>query len=61
MITGSLPSQNLWLSCDHTFHSAANIGLFREVDGEWIKQYSGLFCVLNSLGEVLTWKLTKDL
>ncbi len=61
MIARSVSSPNLWLSCDHTFHSAANIGLFREVDGKWIEQYSGLFCVLNSEGEVLSWKLTKDL
>ena len=31
------------------------------MDGDWIQQYSGLFCVLNNEGEVLTWKLTKNL
>lgn len=61
MIAGSVTSPGLWLSCDHTFHAAANIGLFREVDGKWIEQYNGLFCVLNSVGEILTWKLTKGL
>ena len=61
MSGGSVTSQHSWLSCDHTFKSAANIGLFRAADGEWIQQYSGLFCVLNSNGEVLTWKLTRTL
>ena len=56
-----LSAEKLWLSCDHTFKSAANIGVVRNVDNKWIKQYKGLFCVLNSYGEVLTWKLTKCL
>ena len=37
------------------------IGLFREEDGLWTKQYEGLFCVLNSNGDVLSWKVTKSL
>lgn len=61
MIVGTVSSDELWLSCDHTFKSAANIGVFRSADGEWVKQYNGLFCVLNFAGEVLTWKFTKDL
>lgn len=61
MMAGSVSSQDLWLSCDHTFRSAANIGVFRSADGKWVKQYHGLFCVLNSIGEVLTWKFVKDL
>jgi hypothetical protein len=61
MIACTIPSQSGWLSCDHTFHSAANIGLFRDADGHWVEQYEGLFCILNSDGEVLTWKLTKSL
>ena len=55
-----MSQDNCWLSCDHTFHAVANIGLFRE-DGVWSKQYEGLFCVLNSDGEVMTWKATKSL
>ena len=47
MIVGTVQPDNLWLSCDHTFHSAANIGLFREVDGKWVEQYSGLLGVCN--------------
>ena len=36
-------------------------GLLRNIDSKWSKQYKGLFCVLNSFGQVLTWKLTKHL
>ena len=39
----------------------SNIGLVRLADNHWVKQYSGLLCVLNGDGEVLTWKLTKSL
>ena len=42
MIVGTVSSDELWLSCDHTFKSAANIGVFRSADGEWVKQYNGL-------------------
>lgn len=56
-----MPQDNLWLSCDHTFHTVANIGLCREEDGAWTKQYKGLFCILNSNGEVMSWKATKSL
>ena len=31
------------------------------VDNKWIKQFKGLFCILNNFGEVVTWKLTKQL
>jgi len=55
----TMPQNNLWLSCDHTFHTVANIGLCRE-DGAWTKQYKGLFCILNSNGEVMSWKATKS-
>lgn len=57
----TMAQDNCWLSCDHTFHTVANIGLFREEDGVWSKQYEGLFCVLSSNGEVLSWKATKSL
>ena len=50
-----------WLSCDHTFKSVRNIGTIREADGSWIKQYKGLFCVLNNIGQVVTWKMTRNL
>ena len=45
-----------WLSCDHMFRSVSNIGTV-----SWIKQYNGLFCILNADGHVLSWKLTKSL
>ena len=57
----TIPDDNLWLSCDHTFNTIANVGLFREEDGLWTKQYKGLFCILNCNGEVLSWKATKTL
>ena len=53
-------NHGVWLSCDHTFSSVANIGSVRKSDGKWMKQYHGLFCVLNSDGEVLTWKFTRS-
>ena len=46
-------------SLDHTFSVAANIGYFRS-DHKWVTQYSSLFIVLNEIGQVLTWKFTKD-
>ena len=27
----------------------------------WITQFTGLFCVLNGNGQVVTWKLTKNM
>ena len=52
----SVPVRDMWLSCDHTFRSVANVGMVRNADSHWVKQYKGLFCVLNSLGQVVTWK-----
>ena len=46
-------SKYVWLSCDHTI---ANVGTVRIDDKRWITQYKGLFCVLNEVGQVLTWK-----
>ena len=58
--TSLCPGQS-WLSCDHTFKSVSNIGAVRQADMHWIKQYAGLFCVLNANGEVLSWKMAKSL
>lgn len=33
----------------------------REFDSRWITQYGALFCITNGKGQVVTWKLTKDL
>ena len=57
----SLSYGSPWLSCDHTFKSVGNVGTVRAADNHWIKQYSGLFCVMNADGQVLSWKLTKTL
>ncbi len=42
-----------WLACDHTFKSAANIGLTRESDGRWMKVMKCVFCVLGTDGDVV--------
>ena len=57
----SLSHNSPWLSCDHTFKSVRNIGTVRQADQHWIKQYAGLFCVMNGDGQVLSWKMTKTL
>ena len=38
-----------------------NIGFSRTGDNRWITQYEALFCVLNSKGQVMTWRLTRGL
>ena len=48
-----------WLSCDHTFKSAANIGFVRESDARWIKLFKCVFCVLNECGQILHWRFTR--
>ncbi len=55
----SLSHVSPWLTCDHTFKSVCNIGAVRPADKHWIKQYAGLFCIMNADGQVLSWKLTK--
>ena len=57
----TLSMGSAWASLDHTFRYVSNIGLVRLADNHWVKQYSGLLCVLNRDGEVLTWKLSKSL
>ena len=47
-----------WISCDHTFKTAANIGYHRDSDGKWIKQYKAVFCILNEMGQVVQWQFT---
>ena len=43
-----------WLTCDHTFKVASNIGLLQ--NGRWMKQCDSLFAVMNEIGQVLTWQ-----
>ena len=40
------------------FFSTENIGVSRDTDKKWINQYSTLFCVLNNIGQIVTWRLT---
>ena len=37
---------SVWIFCDHTFKSAANIGFVRESDGKWIKLFKSVFIVI---------------
>ena len=48
-----------WISMDHTFKVAANIGVIRPCTGKWETQYSSVFIVLNEEGQVVGWQLTK--
>lgn len=43
------------------YSSTVNIGIHREIDNKWVKQYSALLCILNAKGQGLTWKLTKSI
>ena len=46
-----------FLSSDHTFKVAANIGFFW--NNIWVKVYDSLFIVSNEIGMVLVWLLAK--
>ena len=46
------------ISFDHTFEVATNIGYLRE-DKVWVPQYDSLFIVVNGIGKIVTWQLTK--
>ena len=46
-----------WISCDHTFKVACNIGYLRD-DKRWIQQYSSVFFVLDNQGRILSWQFT---
>ena len=41
----------LYISADHTFKVAANIGV-NLPDHKWVTQYDSLFCVLNEKGQI---------
>ena len=43
-----------WISADHTFKVAANIGCMLP-DGLWSTQFDSLYIVLNEVGQVLTY------
>ena len=46
------------VSFDHTFKVASNIGFLRG-DNKWINQYNSVFFVMNEVGQVIAWQLTK--
>ena len=50
---------SLWVSCDHTFKVACNIGYLRD-DKRWIQQYNSVFFVLDNQGRVLSWQFTNS-
>ena len=50
---------SVWIFCDHTFKSAANIGFVRESDGKWIKLFKCVFIVIGEGGHILHWKFTR--
>ena len=47
-----------WLSLDHTFKTAANIGLWS--GGKWRTLYDSIFLIMNEKKEVVSWVLTKS-
>lgn len=47
-----------YISLDHTFKVAANLGYVRP-DGRWVSQYEAALIVLNNLGQIITWQLTR--
>ncbi|KAJ7386035.1 hypothetical protein OS493_012368 [Desmophyllum pertusum] len=46
------------LSCDHTFRTSKYIGVTRQDDGKFVRQFENVFLGLNENGEVLTWRFT---
>ena len=50
-------TSDIWISCDHTFKVASNIGYLRE-DDKWVRQYTALFLVMNNEGKVISWQFT---
>ena len=48
-----------WISFDHTFKVATNIGYVRP-DGKWVTLYKSLFIVMNEVGQVLAWQFTRS-
>ena len=48
-----------YLSFDHTFKVAANLGYLRP-DKKWIPLYSSLFIILNDVGQVIAWQFTQS-
>ncbi len=47
------------ISFDHTFKIASNIG-FQRADHKWVTQYNSVFLVMNEVGQVIAWQLTRS-
>lgn len=47
-----------YISIDHTFKVASNIGFVRS-DGKWITLYNSVFIVTNENGQVVSWLFTR--
>lgn len=47
-----------YISFDHTFKIASNIG-FQRADKRWVTQYNSVFLIMNEVGQVIAWQLTK--
>lgn len=46
-----------FLSLDHTFKVASNIGYVRS-DGKWVTLYNSVFIALNEIGQIVAWTFT---
>ena len=49
---------NKFISLDHTFKVASNIGFVRS-DGKWIRLYNSVFIALNEHGQVISWQFAR--
>ena len=66
MLSGEFQDEGAYISSETSLSysrswSVCNIGTVRLSDKHWVKQYAGLFCIMNADGQVLSWKLTKTL
>ncbi len=48
-----------FISLDHTFKIASNIG-FQRADNKWVTQYQSVLFVMNEIGQVIAWQLTRS-
>ena len=50
------------LSGDHTYKCVVNVGFWSRPHGKWKwnQQYASVYCVLNELGQVVTWCFTEN-
>ena len=48
------------LSCDHTFKTSKHVGVTREDDSKFVRQFENVFLALNENGKVMAWRFTKS-